>query len=162
MDGTCRLLSNPTSSDASNWGVLAWNPVSSKTANSDDFLVPDDPESRRIRTDPKIGSDRFRLYESDRKAVNPISGYQRKTVDVIGIWWKVTDGIRLAVLHRNWNPPDRIRRTRFDLGYITFLLKMFMFFMRMPKEVRLGWDLVYFFNNCKIITTNTSSFSNLS
>jgi len=116
MDGTCRLLSNPISSDASNWGVLAWNPVSFQTANSDDFLIPDVPESRRIGTDPKIGSDRFRLYESDRKVVNPISGYQRKTVDMIGIWWKVTDRIRLAVLHRNWNPSDRIRRTRFDLG----------------------------------------------
>jgi len=59
--------------------------VSSRTTNSDYFLIPDGPESRRMRTDPKIGSDRFRLYESGRNAVNPISGYQRKTVDMIGI-----------------------------------------------------------------------------
>ncbi len=116
MDGTCRFLFNPRSSDASNWGVLAWNPVSSQTANSDDFLIPCDPESRRMRTDPKIGSDRFRLYESDQNALNPLSGYQRKTVDIIWVWWKVTDQIRLAVLQRNWNPSDRIRRTCFDLG----------------------------------------------
>jgi hypothetical protein len=110
---------SPTSSDVSNWGVLSWNPVSSQTTNSDHFLIPDDPESCRMRTDPKIGSDRFRLYESDRNAVNPISGYQWKTVDMIGIRWKVTDRIRLAVWQRNWNPSDRIRRTHFDLGLRT-------------------------------------------
>ena len=94
MDGTSPFLCNPTSSDTSNWRVLSWNPVSSPTTNSDHFLIPDGPESLRMPTDPKIGSDRFRLHRSDRNSVNPISGYQRKTVDIIGIWWKVTDRIR--------------------------------------------------------------------
>ncbi len=130
MDGTSPILSNPTSSDTSNWGVLSWNPVSSQATNSDHFLIPDNPESRRMRTDPKIGSDRFRLYESDRNAVNSISGYQRKIVDMTGIRWEVTDRIRLPVWQRIWYPSDRIRRTHFDLGL--------SFFFR-PKFVMRRW-----------------------
>jgi hypothetical protein len=41
-----------------------------------------------------IEPDRFRLYKSDRNSTNPISGYHRKRVNVIGIWRKVTDRIR--------------------------------------------------------------------
>ncbi len=68
--------------------------------NSDHFLIPDGPESHRIRTDPKIESDQFRLHELDRNSVNPISSYQRKTVDRIGIRRKVTYRIRLVEWQR--------------------------------------------------------------
>jgi hypothetical protein len=90
--------------------------MSDETTNSDHFLTPDYPESHRKRTDPKIRSDRFRMYESGRNSVNPISGYQRKTVDSIGIRQEVNDRIRLAVSQRIKNPSDRIRRTDFDPG----------------------------------------------
>ncbi len=68
--------------------------MSSEAADSDHFLIPDGPESRRILTDSMIGSDRFRLYKSGRISVNPISGYERRTVYIIGIRWKVIDQIR--------------------------------------------------------------------
>jgi hypothetical protein len=108
MVGTRPFLYNRTSSDTSDWRVLSQNPVSSEMTNSDHFLIPDGPQLHRIRTDPKIGSDRFRLYEPDRNSVNPISGYQRKTVDRIGIRRKVTDRILLAVWQQIKNPSGRI------------------------------------------------------
>ena len=122
------FLYNPASSDTSDWTVLSWNPVSCETTNSDHFLIPDYPESHRNRTDAEIGSDRFRLYESDRNLVNPVSGYQRKTVDSIGIRQKVTDRIRLAVWQRIKYPPDRIRCTHFDLGCFLSSLYMISYF----------------------------------
>jgi len=85
INGTSVFLHNPASSDTSNSTVLSWNTVSCETTNSDHFLTPDSSESHRKPTDPESGSDRFRLYESGRNSVNPISGYQRKPVDSTGI-----------------------------------------------------------------------------
>ena len=113
---SCIFVYNLTSSDTGDWTVLSRNPMSCETTNSDHFLTSDYPESHRKRPDPEIGSDQFRMYEFGRNSRNPISGYQRKTVDTVGIWRKVTDRIRLAVKQRIQNPSDRIRRTHFDLG----------------------------------------------
>jgi len=103
--------------------------MSCEITNSDYFLTPDCLESHQKRPDPEIGPDRFRPYESGRNSANPISGYQRKAVDSIGIRQKVPDRIRSAVWQRIKNPSDRIRRTNFDLGfygdgliYLSFLL----------------------------------------
>ncbi len=74
--------------------------MSCETTNSDHFLTPDYPKSHRKRTDSEIESDRFQLYESGQNSVNPISEYERKTADSIGIRQKVNDRIRLAVWQR--------------------------------------------------------------
>jgi hypothetical protein len=95
--------------------------MSCETTKSDHFLTPDYPGSHRKRTDPEIGSDPFRLWESCQNSVDPVSGYQRKTMDSIGIRQKVNDRIRFAVWQRIWNPSDRIRCTRFDLGIFIYI-----------------------------------------
>lgn len=69
VSGSVPFFYNPTSSSTRNWKVSSWNWMSFKMTNSD----------------------HFRLYKSNRNSMNPISGYERKTVYAIGIRWKITD-----------------------------------------------------------------------